>query len=120
MDAVALAWLALVLVHVTPAAAAFSPRLRQRMYGVTEDATLAVILSHRGVLFLAVAAACAYAAFDPASRQLASIVAGISVLGFLAIYALSGQPKRLRSIALIDLIAVAPLAWAIADAWALL
>ena len=117
MDAVALAWFALVLVHVMPAAAAFSPRLRQRMYGVAEDATLAVILSHRGVLFLAVAGACLYAAFEPASRQLAAIVAAISVLGFLLIYALSGMPKRLRSIALIDLIAVAPLAWASADAW---
>jgi len=118
MDSVALAWLALVLVHVMPAAAAFSPRLRQRMYGVTEDSTLAAILSHRGVLFLAVAVACGYAAFDPASRQLAAIVAAISVPGFLAIYAASGMPKRLRSIALIDLIAVAPLAWAVADAWA--
>jgi hypothetical protein len=119
MDLVALAWLALVLVHVMPAAAAFSPRLRQRMYGVAEDGNLAVILTHRGVLFLAVAAACAYAAFDPASRQLAAIVAGISVLGFLLIYVASGSPKRLRSIALIDLIAVAPLLWAVADAWAL-
>lgn len=117
MDAVALAWFALVLVHVMPAAAAFSPRLRQRMYGVTEDQTLGVILTHRGVLFLAVAAACAYAAFDPASRQLASIVAGVSVLGFLLVYITAGSPKRLRSIALIDLIAVPPLLWACADAW---
>jgi hypothetical protein len=119
MGVVALAWLALALLHVMPAAAAFSPRLRQRMYGVTEDANLAVILTHRGVLFLAVAAGCTYAAFDPASRQLAAIVAGISVLGFLLIYAVSGMPKRLRSIALIDVIAVAPLAWAAGEAWAL-
>lgn len=120
MDFVALTWLALVLVHIMPAAAAFSPRLRQRMYGVAEDGNLAVILAHRGVLFLAVAVACAYAAVNPAARQLASMVAGISVLGFLGIYAAAGMPRLPRSIALVDLVAVPPLAWAAVDAWALI
>lgn len=119
MDIIALAWWTLVLVHIMPAAAAFSPRLRQRMYGVTEDAALGVILSHRGVLFIAVAGACAYAAFDAASRPLAAIIASISVLGFLIVYAKAGAPKPLRTIALIDLIAIAPLALAAGAAWAL-
>lgn len=117
MDLIALAWWALVLVHAMPAAAAFSPRLRQRMYGVSEDANLGVILTHRGVLFIAVAAACVYAAFDAPSRPLAAIVASISVLGFLIIYAKAGSPKRLLLIAQIDLFAIAPLALVALDAW---
>jgi hypothetical protein len=117
---VTLAWLMLVLIHVTPAAAAFSPRLRQRMYGVEESGALGVVLAHRGLLFLAVAAACAYAAFDAQSRPLAVIVTVISVLGFLAVYALAGAPKgALRQIALVDLIGVAPLVVVAGDAWAL-
>lgn len=120
MDLIALAWLALVLVHIMPAAAAFSPRLRQRMYGVSEDANLGVILTHRGVLFICVDAACLYAAFDAPSRPLAAVVASISVLGFLIVYAKAGMPKSLRTIALIDLIAIAPLLIAAGDAWRLI
>ena len=47
------AWLLVALIHTPPALAAFSPRLRARMYRVEETPTLAVILAHRGVLFLA-------------------------------------------------------------------
>jgi hypothetical protein len=114
------AWLMLVLIHVMPAAAAFSPRLRKRMYGVEANGVLDVILAHRGVLFLAVTAACAYAAFDAASRPLASIITAVSVLGFLILYAFAGSPKgALRPIALVDLVGVAPLIVAVGDAWAL-
>ncbi|MCX7359570.1 MAG: hypothetical protein NT015_15685 [Alphaproteobacteria bacterium] len=78
---ITLAWLALVLVHAPPALATFSPALRRRMYGVDADLQLNVILTHRGVLFLAVAIVCGYAAFAPEARQAASIVAVISVVG---------------------------------------
>ena len=115
---ITLAWLALVLVHTPPALATFSPALRRRMYGVDENGALGVVLPHRGVLFLAVAAACAYAAFAPDARRAASIVAAISVLGFLVIYAGAGFPKGpLRPIAVADAIALLPLAAAAADAW---
>jgi hypothetical protein len=88
------------------------------MYGVEEGGALGVVLTHRGVLFLAVAAVCAYAAFVPDGRRAASVVAAISVLGFLAIYARAGFPKGpLRPIALADAIALIPLAAASVDAW---
>lgn len=113
-----LAWLALVLVHTPPALATFSPALRRRMYGVDANPQLNVILTHRGVLFLAVAAVCAYAAFTPQARRTASIVAAISVVGFLLIYASARFPKGpLRSIALTDAVALVPLAGVAADAW---
>lgn len=115
---ITLAWLALVLVHTPPALAAFSPSLRRRMYGVDENPQLSAILTHRGVLFLAVAAVCAYAAFAPEARRAASLVATISVVGFLAIYAGARFPKGpLRPIALADAIALVPLAGIAADAW---
>lgn len=114
---ITLAWLALALIHTPPALAAFSPALCKRMYGVEEGGALGLILAHRGVLFLAVAAACVFAAIDAPARPLASIVAGISVLGFLAGYVLAGHPKRLRAIALTDAVGLIPLGAVIADAW---
>jgi len=114
---VALAWLALALVHTPPALAAFSPALRQRMYGVSGDAGLGVILAHRGVLFLAIAAACVFAAFVDSARPLATIVTGISVVGFLAAFVLAKAPRALRAIALADAAALAPLGFVVADAW---
>lgn len=115
---ITLAWLALVLVHTPPALAAFSPSLRRRMYGVDENPQLSAILTHRGILFLAVAVICLYAAFEPEARRAASIVAAISVIGFLLIYAAARFPRGpLRPIAFADLAALIPLAGAAADAW---
>jgi hypothetical protein len=115
---IAAAWLVVALIHVLPALAAFSPNLRRRMYGVAETPTLGVILAHRGVLFLAVALACVFAVFQPDARQLATIVAGVSVFGFLIVYAVAGAPKGpLRAIALMDAIAGAALIVAALDAW---
>lgn len=112
------AWLALVLVHAPPALATFSANLRQRMYGVDESGPLGVILIHRGVLFLAVACVSAVAAFNAEARVAAMLVTSISLLGFLTVYAAAGAPKRLRTIAIVDAIALIPLAIAGADVWA--
>lgn len=114
---VTLAWLTLMLVHTPPALATFSAKLRQRMYGVEAGGPLGVILVHRGVLFLAVAAVCVFGAFAPSARVAAALVVTISLIGFLAAYLVGGSPKRLRTIALIDTIALAPLALALIDVW---
>lgn len=114
---VTLAWLALVLVHAPPALATFSPRMRKRMYGVDDAGPLGLILSHRGVLFLAVASVCALAAFNAEARLAASLVTSISVVGFLIGYALAGAPKRLRTIAIVDAAALIPLAYVLFDVW---
>ena len=118
MSWVTFSWLVLLLIHATPSAAAFSKRLRVHMYHVDETPALGVVLAHRGVLFIAVALACLIATLDPPSRPLAVVVTGVSVLGFLALYARAGFPEgALRGIALVDLIGVPPLALVTADAW---
>jgi len=114
---VSLAWLALALVHTPPALATFSPALRKRMYGLDPGGPLDLILVHRGVLFLAVAAIAALAAVNTEARVAAALVTSISVIGFLIAYAAAGSPKRLRTIALADLFALAPLAVALIDIW---
>jgi hypothetical protein len=114
---VQLAWLILLLIHATPALAAFSTRLRARMYGVSETPVLGLVLAHRGVLFLAVATACLVAGLHTPSRPLAALITAISVLGFLALYVLGGLPKALRPIALVDLVGVPPLVFVFYDAW---
>lgn len=114
---VTFAWLALMLVHTPPALATFLPQMRKRMYGVDDAGPLGLILAHRGVLFLAVASVCLLAAFNAEARLAAALVTSISVLGFLIGYGLAGAPKRLRTIALVDALALMPLALVLLDVW---
>lgn len=88
------------------------------MYGVDDAGPLGVILTHRGVLFLAVACVCVLAAFNAEARVAAMLVTSISVIGFLIVYVMAGSPKRLRTIAVVDAAALVPLAIAGADVWA--
>lgn len=85
------------------------------MYGVDESGPLGVILVHRGVLFLAVACVSVLAAFNSDARVVAMLVTSISVLGFLIAYAAARAPERLRRIAIVDAIALIPLAIVGAD-----
>jgi len=60
---------------------------------------------------------CALAAFIPIARVSAALVVSISLIGFLAVYLIGGAPKQLRTIALVDTIALAPLALVLLDVW---
>lgn len=118
MDITKLCWAALALLHIVPAAAAFIPGLSQSLYGVSVDETTAVLLHHRAVLFLAIFAAAVFTLFDPNSRRLASVILGISVIGYLIIYWKAGLPAgALRKIAIPDAIGLAPLIWVTREAW---
>ncbi|MBK8543324.1 MAG: hypothetical protein IPL62_06980 [Caulobacteraceae bacterium] len=101
---IALAWLALAMVHAPPALATFSSGLRKRMYGVDGPGPLGVILIHRGVLFLAVACVSVLAAFNADARIAAMLVMSISVLGFLMLTPSPARPNvcaRSRSLTLL-------------------
>jgi hypothetical protein len=116
--AVKFAWSVVALIHLPPAAVVAAPRLIPSLYGVAPDGALGLLLVHRGVLFLAIVAACIFAALDPAARRVVSVVASISVVGFLAIYVQAGLPAgALRTIALGDIAALVPLAFATYAAW---
>lgn len=111
-------WLLLAAVHAMPAAVLFAPRLLQPLYGVEPGAVPGLLLVHRGLLFAALVVACGFALFDPSARRLASTLLALSVLGFLVIYARAGAPPgALRTVALVDLAALVPLAWVLVTAW---
>lgn len=111
-------WWLLALVHVTPAAVLAKPDLVRSLYGVEATGELGVLLIHRGALFLAIVVVCLYAARDPGARRAASLVVGISVVSFLVVYMLEGAPSgSLRLIALVDAVALAPLALVCSKAW---
>jgi hypothetical protein len=99
--AVKFAWSVVALIHLPPAAVVAAPRLIPSLYGVAPDGALGLLLVHRGVLFLAIVAACIFAALDPAARRVVSVVASISVVGFLAIYVQAGPAcvRYLRGVA---------------------
>ena len=112
------AWAMLALIHLAPAAVLVAPGALGRLYGIAPDGDLAVLLVHRGALFLALVAVCLYALADPAARRAAGLAVAISVVGFLALYARAGLPAGpLRAIALADAVALAPLALVLAAAW---
>jgi len=113
-----LSWGLLILIHAAPAAALFRPELLGRLYGIEPKGDLGVLMLHRGALFLAIVAVCLYAIIEPEARRAASIVAAISVLGFLGLYGRAGSPAgSLRKIAQADLVALPPLAWVTWQAW---
>ncbi len=105
-------WFLVALVHLVPALALFRPALITRLYGLRADDPLFALMHHRAALFLAVLIACLWAAFDPAGRQLATVVAATSMLSFLLLYVLYGRPASLKTIAAVDLVGLLPLAWA--------
>ena len=105
-------WLLVGLVHLIPALALFRPALITRLYHIPPDSPLFLLMHHRAALFFAVLVACVWAAFDPGGRKLATLLAAISMLGFLYLYQSYGRPPALRTIALVDLIGLLPLAWA--------
>lgn len=112
------AWFLLAAVHLPPAAVLVSPGLVGTLYGIDPDGPAGLLLVHRGALFLAVVAAALFAAFDPGARRVCTVVLGISMVGFLALYALAGMPDgSLRTIALVDAVALLPLAVVTAAAW---
>lgn len=113
-----IAWFALAAIHTPPALVVAAPNLIQRLYDVEPHGDVGVLLSHRGALFAAITAACIMGAMEPAARRALGLVVAISVIGFLFLYFRAGAPAGpLRTIMIADLIALAPLAWIVAQAW---
>ena len=102
-----LAWLALAFIHVVPAAAAFRRGGIGRLYGVAAGGALSLLLEHRSLLFAAVMVLCLWSALESQPRPAALVATGISVLGYLILFARHGRPAGpMRAIANIDLLAV--------------
>jgi hypothetical protein len=115
--ATTIAFLLLALLHMMPALAAVRPALLTSLYGAQPGDPAFLLLHHRAALFAAVLAVCLWAAFDPGPRRAAAVVAAISMLSFLWMYYASGQPPRLRTIAVADLAGLPALAFALLAAF---
>lgn len=101
-----IAWAILGVIHLSPFVAFFVPSLITRLYGVAPDDVNFALLQHRAALFGIVVIVCIWAIFDPSTRKLAAVVTAVSMMSFLVIYGIHGQPSALRSIAIVDLIGV--------------
>jgi hypothetical protein len=112
-----ISWLILALIHLLPALAFFRPAALNKLYSIEQDNPLLLLIQHRAALFLAVFIACLWAVLRPEARQLAAIVTAISMLGFLWLYWRAGAPKSLRTIALVDIIGLPFLAFAVFGAF---
>jgi hypothetical protein len=112
---IALAFVALAVVHLLAAGPIVAPGALVRLYGVSaDDATLMALLRHRAVLLALVGVLCLWASVAADVRPAALVAAAINILAFLAMYALHGAPAGpLWTVALVDAAALAPLAVAI-------
>ena len=115
---VTICWLALAAIHASPAAVLVMTGLTETLYGVPATGATGVVVIHRGALFLAIVVVASFAAFAPEARKAATLLVAISVIGFLLVYLGAGAPEGpLRTIALVDALALLPLALVAYDAW---
>jgi hypothetical protein len=110
----ALAFAVVGAIHLMPVAPVFVPETLSRLYGIApDDSTLLVLMRHRALLLALVGLLCLWASWWAPVRPAALLAAAINVLGFLSFYALYGNPAgALRTIAIADLVALPPLAYA--------
>jgi hypothetical protein len=106
---VQLGWALLALIHAMPALAFFRPALLTTMYGVQPGDTTYLLLHHRAALFLGVFVLCAWSMFAATPRPAAAVMTAISMLSFLLLYWQGGSPPALRTIAIADIVGIAPL-----------
>jgi hypothetical protein len=101
-------------IHLIPIAPVFAPEMLHRLYGIDpSDTTLLVMLRHRALLLALVGVLCFWATWAVPVRPAALLAAAINIFGFLGFYAIYGNPAgALRTIAIGDLIALPPLAFA--------
>jgi hypothetical protein len=113
-----IAWFLLALVHASPAAVLVRPSLVLRLYGVSPEGAVGLLLTHRGATFLAILVAAVWAAFDPSVRRLCSVAVAIAILSYLILYVRADMPEGpLRTIAAVDAFALAPLLLVSWSAW---
>jgi hypothetical protein len=110
----ALAFAVVGAIHLMPVAPVFVPETLSRLYGIApSDSTLLVLLRHRALLLALIGILCLWASWAPGVRSAALLAAAINIVGFLGFYALYGHPAgALRTIAIADLVALPPLAFA--------
>ena len=109
-----LAFAVVGVIHLLPVAPTVFPASLTRLYGIAPgDDALLVLLRHRAVLLALIGLLCLWAAWSAPVRPTAVLAAAVNIAAFLGFYALYGNPSGpLRTIALFDLIAIPPLAFA--------
>ena len=109
---VSIALLAVAAVHLLPAVGALGAARLESLYGVPiRDPDLLVLMRHRAVLFAALGALLAVAAFRLALQPAALGVGFASVASFLALFAATpGTNAALARVAAVDVAAAALLA----------
>jgi hypothetical protein len=104
-------WILLAIIHLSPFTALFFPNIITRLYSIPVDDPNFAIFHHRAALFGAVVIACTWAVFDPNVRKLSASVTALSMLSFLVIFLIYGQPASLRTIAIVDTFGLSLLAY---------
>lgn len=106
-------------VHLVPATGALSANRLRALYGVdAADPVTLLLLRHRALLFGVLGTGFLYAAFNPAWRVAASVVALFCMLSFVLLARREAWPPSIRRVVKIDIVLSALLG--VALAWRLL
>ena len=100
------------VVNFAPAMIVFFPDKIAQSYGIQlSDANLDLLMRHRGVLFGLVGGLMIYAAIFKKNEHLAVLLGSLSMLSFIILYFLPGQPHSvgLMKVMRIDLVALTAL-----------
>ena len=106
-------WALLAAIHAMPAWALVRPTMVTRLYRLSPDNPLFLLLHHRAALFAAVFLLALWAVIDPSVRRAASLVTAVSMVSFLILWLQAGAPDALRTIARVDMIGIPILALAV-------
>lgn len=106
-------WAVLALIHALPAVALFKPALITRLYGVEQGSATFVLMHHRAALFLVIVILCLWSVVRSEVRPLAGACVAVSMLSFIGIWWMAGNPASLRSIATADILGLPFLAAAV-------
>ena len=107
-----LCWSVLALIHFVPALALVRPSLLTTLYAIDPQSPSYVLIWHRAALFAVLVVICLWASVRPEVRALASVAVAVSMVAFLILFAASGFPPSLRTIAFADLAGLPFLAFA--------
>lgn len=102
------------LIHLAPAVGVLSAQKLHALYGVDPDASTLLLLRHRAVLFAVIGTGLMIAVFVPGWRVVASTVALVCMLSFIALAAGENLGPAIGRVMRIDLAVSALLGAALA------
>lgn len=106
------------LVHCAPVIGTLGPNWLTKLYGITEmSQNVTILMQHRALMFGLMGILFIYATFKPQLQIFASVLAIISMLGFILLVGFDNPQEKLHKVVLIDTVLLVLLAASLCWEW---